>query len=66
MFNLEELVPIKKPATWGEEVLRARRFLEEGLYSKQEFALKILQLRRQYKVNKYKYNEIFTDFSENL
>jgi hypothetical protein len=51
--------PIVSRLRWNQEVLKAKHYLENGLYSQEEFADKILELRRK----KYHYNSINSDFN---
>jgi uncharacterized protein YaeQ len=53
----------QKRKAWSREVLRATAFLDEGLYSQEEFARKVWELRREYGVNKYSHNKVLSDFN---
>jgi len=74
MFNSEKIMnwvywgtpEEQNKKAWAREVKRAKDFLEQGRYSPEEFAQKVVLLRRKYGISKYKHNPILGDFNENL
>jgi hypothetical protein len=53
----------QKAKSWNRDVRMAISFLEEGLYSREEFSSKIIELRRKYGITNYKSNPITSDFN---